>query len=256
VRTGCDTAGRRLADDGFVVLRGVLDRATVLRAAELVAGVLADDRPLGCERENNLLVSLRWDDALVDQLLSTRAFVDSVRVASGATDLRWISGYVSVRPAYTGALAWHQDWWCWDHPVSFAGAAPQVAALCYLDSVAADNAALQVVPGSHRGSGKSADALTLLLGAGDVVVVDYRALHATTPNTTDRRRDCVLLSFTPRWGELPPDVRGHLVSHLALPGPHETVPSGGWHDRLLPHFDGPRRDLRLNRRSPWSGIDM
>jgi ectoine hydroxylase-related dioxygenase (phytanoyl-CoA dioxygenase family) len=246
-----------LCDHGYVVIERALDDACVRSARELVAAVLADDRPLGCVRDNNVLVPLRWDDALVDCLLNAAAFVESVRTAAVATDLRWISGYVSVRPAKTGPLAWHQDWWCWDHPVSFADTAPQIAALCYLDTIESENAALRVVPGTHRGpSCDEAGARTLRLGAGDVVLIDYRVLHATTPNTTDRRRDCVLLSFTPRWRELPVDIRGHLVSHLALPGPGETVPAGLWHEGLLPTFDGPRRDLVLNRRSPWSGLDM
>jgi hypothetical protein len=35
-----------------------------------------------------------------------------------------ISGYLSVKEPRTGALDWHQDWWCWDHPVSFEEPAP------------------------------------------------------------------------------------------------------------------------------------
>jgi hypothetical protein len=212
-----------LRDDGYVVIERALDSARVRSANDLVGRVLADDRPLGCERENNVLVPLRWDDPLVDSLLSTLAFVEAIRTAATATDLRWISGYVSARPANTGALGWHQDWWCWDHPVSLADAPPQIAALCYLDTVGTDNAALRVAPRSHRGPYDGADARTLQLGAGDVVVIDYRVLHATTPNTTDRQRDCVLLSFAPAWCDLPADIRAVGTTSSSRPS---TDPGG------------------------------
>ena len=89
------------------------------------------------------------------------------------------------------------------------------------------------------------------LGSGcDVVVIDYRLLHATTPNTTERQRACVLLSFAPRWKELPADIRGHLISHLALPRAHAHAPRSYRHNDLLPTFDGLRNDLALNHCPP------
>jgi hypothetical protein len=86
--------------------------------------------------------------------------------------------------------------------------------------------------------------------AGDAVVLDYRLLHGTHPNASSKRRDCLLLSFTPNWGGLPADVRAHLVRHLALPADGEPVPPTGWTAELLPRFDGARADLELNRLAP------
>jgi hypothetical protein len=91
--------------------------------------------------------------------------------------------------------------------------------------------------------------ITLALRAGDAVVTDYRLLHGTHANSGGHRRDCVLLSFTPHWNELPADVRGHLISHPALPGDHEPHPATAF-GALLPSFDGPRRDLPLSRNAP------
>ena len=110
--------------------------------------------------------------------------------------------------------------------------------------------------GSHHGAIDLARARTFDLGPGDLVVLDYRVAHATTANATWRRRDPVLLNFAPCWRELPADVRGHLVSHLALPRPGESTPPAGWLADLLPTHAGPRRDLPLNRHPPWSGVDM
>ena len=89
----------------------------------------------------------------------------------------------------------------------------------------------------------------LSVKAGDAVVTDYRLLHGTHANATGVRRDCVLLSFTPNWSELPEEIRGHLISHPALPGADETAPRGVIAE-LLPSYDGPRADLPLNRNAP------
>ena len=86
--------------------------------------------------------------------------------------------------------------------------------------------------------------------AGDAVVIDYRLLHGTHPNAGDARRDCLMLTFAPAWSQLPEDVRGHLIRHPALPGSRERSPGAGWAADLLPHHEGRRRDLPLNRRAP------
>ena len=81
------------------------------------------------------------------------------------------------------------------------------------------------------------------------MIADYRLLHGTYPNTTAQRRDCVLLSFTPAWTQLPSEIRGHLIRHPALSTERER-PAAAWLDRLLPRFDGLPRDLSLNRVAP------
>lgn len=91
---------------------------------------------------------------------------------------------------------------------------------------------------------------TLRLAAGDAVVVDYRLLHGTHPNTRASRRDCVLLTFAPSWCTRPADIQGHLICHPALPADDEPRPDGQWLDQLLPRFVGPRHDLPLDRTAP------
>jgi Phytanoyl-CoA dioxygenase (PhyH) len=261
--------------DGYAVLKRLLraDEVVALRA-DVERLLLAPARP-SCERPHNTLVPLRWNDSSVVRVLASESRRSRLKEIVEAEDLRWISGYLSLKEPRSPALWWHQDWWCWDHPVSYRRQAPQVALLCYLDPTDDRNGALRVLPGSHHRSTSlhavlpEADAddtrelapthpavsdhpsqVTPELGAGDAVVIDYRLLHGTHPNATDARRDCLLLGFTPSWRALPADIRRHLIRHPALPADSERRPVASWARQLLPRYDGPRRDLPLSRVAP------
>jgi hypothetical protein len=236
-------------DGGYTRLDGLLDAREVAAARAAVERVLAAPEVPGCEREHNRLAPMRWDDPVVDLVLGDPRRRAVLADASGARDLRWISAYVSTKEPHSGALAWHRDWWCWDHPVSLRREAVQVAVLVYLSATDERTGALRVIPGSHHASAVTG-AVTLAAEPGDAIALDYRLLHGTHPNAAAARRDAVLLSFTPTWSDLPRDVRAHLIQHLALPRGGEAVPAGGWQAELLPRFDGPRADLALSREAP------
>src|SRR5947209_12951847 len=80
----------RFSCAGFAVLRGFLDDAEVLRLSAEVESVLAQPRPPGCERPNNVLVPLRWDDAIPERILRSEVRLGRLRDAVAAGDLRWI----------------------------------------------------------------------------------------------------------------------------------------------------------------------
>lgn len=263
------------ARDGYAALGGFLsgdDHGAVVEAVDAHVRTPPDT---SCVRPNNTLLPLRWNDRIVDIVLGSERRVQALCDAVGADDLRWISGYVSTKDPGSLPLWWHQDWWCWDHAVSFRPAAAQVALLCYLAGTDPGNGALRVLPGSHRrrtplhdvlpdahddaadaldpedpALGEAAGQQTVSLRAGDAVVLDYRLLHGTHANASAVRRDCVLLSFTPSWSALPQDIRGHLIDHAALPGADEAALRSPWQARLLPGFSMPRRTLTVNRSPP------
>lgn len=228
-----------------------------------------------CERPNNTLIPLRWDDAPITTVLTDGDRKRRIRVASGGDDLRWISGYYSIKDPRSGPLWWHQDWWCWDHPVTRQARAVQIALLCYLDDTTVTTGALRVLPGSHLRSAPVhavlADAyrdaacpsepghpatedqpgqVTLELRAGDAVVLDYRLLHGTHANAAERRRDCLILNFAPSWRHLPEDVRAHLIGGLALPDAGERTTALASLGELLPQYGGVQHDLALVRDAP------
>jgi ectoine hydroxylase-related dioxygenase (phytanoyl-CoA dioxygenase family) len=271
------SATGRLPDDGFAVLEGFLTEGDLEQLQAEVDLIIRRPRHPSCTRPNNTLIPLRWSDRAIDVVLSSNERVRTLRERVAAADLRWISGYVSIKEAGSGALWWHQDWWCWEHPVSYRRSPAQLAVLCYLSATDRDRGALRLLPGSHRRScalhgavpadsvpleetlapdhplfGSQPDEYAVCVSAGDAVVIDFRLLHATCPNLTRIRRDCLILNFTPSWRDLPEEIRGHLIRHHALPGPDDlhTAHDLSWMNQLLPRFDGPSRDLPLSRRAP------
>jgi hypothetical protein len=256
---------------GFGVLPGLLTGERLQRARDAADRAVAAPEGIACERPNNTLVPLRWNHDLVGLVVSAR---ERIATAVGARDLRWISGYVSVKHPHSPPLWWHQDWWAWHHRVSFERAASQVSVLCYLSDTTAETGALRVLPGSHAASvplhrvlpeahsddstgldlqhpamADQPEQVTLAVRAGDAAITDYRLLHGTHANASDRRRDCVLLNFAPNWSDLPEDLRGHLVRHSALPSEDEPGPYGTLAG-ILPTFDGRRCDVPLERNAP------
>ncbi len=227
--------GSPLAQDGYLVIRGLLDGAQLVAVRREVDVAVQAPAVPGCERPHNRLVPLRWNDAAVDLVLGDARCRRALATCTGGDDLRWISAYISVKEPRTPALWWHQDWWCWSHPVTLRAAAPQVAVLAYLTPTRPRTGALRVLPRSHLSSlplhaklpqayakgaelasdhaalGDQPGQVTLAVEAGDAVVLDYRLLHGTHPNASALRRDCLLLSFAPSWAGLPIDVRAHLI---------------------------------------------
>src|SRR5262249_21590764 len=152
--------------------------------------------------------------------------------------------------------------------------------LCYLGATDRTSGALRLLPGSHHRSlplhailpeahGEDANALTsvhpamsdcpdqitLDMQPGDAVVIDYRLLHGTHPNTKPTRRDCILLSFTPDWDALPGDIKAHLAMHPALPSDGERARRDACsYARILPNFAGTPASLAINRNAPASFI--
>ena len=268
-------SSRKFEDDGFTILRGFLDKRETARARTLLESVCRSPRASTCNRPHNTLIALRWNDPIVQLLLTSDLRLQALCEAVAGDDLKWISGYISIKEARSHALWWHQDWWCWDHSVSYRRGAPQIAALCYLADTDTHNGALRVLPGSHLRSvpihavlpeahDEAASVLeaeniamtdvpgqvTLELKAGDAAVIDYRLLHGTHKNASSTRRDCILLSFAPSWRRLPDDIKAHLIQHPAQPSKIELPQVSTMISRILPTFNGARRSLTLNRNAP------
>jgi hypothetical protein len=262
-------------DGGYRVLRRFLRNDETARVQTLVDEALRSPHETACNRPNNMLLPLRWNNPIIQLLLGSERRLRALCEAIGADDLRWISGYISIKEPRSPALWWHSDWWCWDHPISIHWEASQVAVLTYLNDTSVDNGALRILPRSHHESASIhahlpeahskiaeelspedeamrdlPDEVTLDLRSGDSAVIDYRLLHGTHPNSSNDRRDCILLSFTPSWRRLPDDLKSHLIQHPALPSDGEHPGESLIGSKLFPTFEGARRSLSLNRNAP------
>ena len=261
--------------DGFVVLHRFLSGSEIAEIQIAVTSLVHSPPDSACSRPNNTLLPFRWNNRIVEIALASKHRLQVLAEVLGAEDLKWISGFVSIKDARSPALWWHQDWWCWDHPVSYRQASPQVALLCYLTATDMQNGALRILPGTHHRSAAihaclpqanvhgiadiepshiamsdHANQVTLGLNAGDAVAIDYRLLHGTHGNASDARRDCIILNFTPAWRDLPSDIRGPLISHPALPAAEEYPALMSWASDILPRFLGEPRDLPVIRMAP------
>ena len=263
------------AADGFTTLPALFEDPDLQEIESQVQRRLALPHDPMMNRVGNDLVPLRWNDPIVTRLLCRTSVLARIRSAVAAADMRWISAYISSKGASTPALLWHQDWWCWDHAISFAATAPQIAVLCYLSDTSHHTGALRVLPGSHLRAlpihallpephSAAAELLphdhaalsdhegqiTLNLCRGDAVAIDYRLLHGTHPNRGLSRRDALLFSFTPNWGFLPEAIRGHLAMHPALPNSAEWPTIAGWGEGIFPLYDRTPASLQVNRVAP------
>src|SRR5215210_1091629 len=98
-----------LPAEGYAVLGGFLETALVAALRREVEVAREAPPVAGCERPHIRLVPLRWNDPVVDMVLEDAGRRRTVRAVTGGEDLRWISGYVSVKEPRTPALWWHQD---------------------------------------------------------------------------------------------------------------------------------------------------
>lgn len=148
----------------------------------------------------------------------------------------WLAGYLISKPPRSPALFWHQDWWGWDHPISYTAGLPGLGIMIYLSDTCVENGCLRVIPGSHRCQHRlhdlavaheqslshieDPDAIAyksdagekaVEVKAGDVVIVDPRLLHSAYENKTDAERSLITLWYLPEFRSLPEPIQARYV---------------------------------------------
>ncbi|TDC00716.1 hypothetical protein E1091_04345 [Micromonospora fluostatini] len=274
----------QLRRDGFCLVPGVLRQDLLDQLADLAARKVAAEDEANLQRfaHHGSLIPVRYDDAALVATLTAPEVRAALR-RIGCTDPRWINGYVISKPPRSPGLWWHQDWWAWGHPRTYAHEPTQLFCMIYLEPTTRENGCLRAIPGSHLTrhplhdllpephtttiEAEPADSLShapahgeidILANPGDLVIGDVRVMHATHPNTTDRWRTAVDLLLTPDFSALPREFRAHYVNQFCLP------PVGWWDDtahplhgtplsEMLPTYDGPDRDrmMTYSRQPTW-----
>lgn len=154
----------------------------------------------------------------------------------GPADSRWLAGYLISKPPNSPALFWHQDWWGWDHPISYTSRLTGLGVMIYMSDTCVDNGCLRVIPGSHRCKHRlhslpvaheqslshiedpddiayqsDESELAVEVEAGDVVLMDPRLLHSAYANKTNGERSLITLWYLPDFESLPEAIQARYV---------------------------------------------
>lgn len=257
-----------LARDGVTVVEDVLDAEMVAALSRMADAQLAaqPDEHFDAFKFHGSMLPLDLQHGVARNLVAWKPALAAL-ARCGFGDPKWLSGYVIAKPPGSPSLWWHQDWWAWGEPDSFAAVPPQVFVMYYLTDVDVDNGCLRVIPGSHRSAhplhrelpeahseqiGRTRpddvahrrrdEEVAVKARAGSAVIGDVRVLHATHPNASTDRRTCLTLWYLPEFERLSAPLRSYVVNHPALP------PAGWWNDDgadvpsevrdLLPVYEG------------------
>lgn len=147
-----------------------------------------------------------WDDARCAEPFKDALGVDDVAPYTCKLNLK--------RPREGSEFPWHQDFTYW-YAFTPQHAHEIATAILFLDDVTVANGAIRVLPGSHRlgpaprdprdptaflADPQRIDAsreVAIEAEAGSLLIFPSLFLHRSSPNTSDRQRRAILLSFQP-----------------------------------------------------------
>lgn len=234
---------KRLREDGFTRFEGFLAGEELERlqavAQAVIDGLPADHRER--YKSNGTLENFADHAEFADIAANPRAF--DVLAGLGASDPRWLAGYLISKPPGGPPLFWHQDWWGWEEPVSYTDEAVQLFFMYYLVDTGPENGCLRVIPGSHRNwhplhdltaahnedlarvkdpdspaFQSHPDEYAVRVKAGDLLVGDARLLHSAYANTSQAERPLLTLWYVPNFSQLSDPVRARYRSIYAREG--------------------------------------
>ena len=184
----------------------------------------------------------------------------------GFKDPRFSSGYIISKPPLSPALFWHQDWWGWDHPVSYTSEIMQIFVMIYLQDTTPDNGCLRVIPGSHRNPHSlheeidahteavsrvenpkdkiyfsTKDEYVVNVSVGDVIIGDSRLIHGTFPNKSLAERTLIVFWYHPNFNNIPKAVQAR-ICEIFNRKDVDTDPKGV-NSMSLTHWPEPSRKL-------------
>lgn len=226
---------KALQDAGYIVARGLLDRALIedlhARSQAILAELPGEHRARNRSQGSLVPMADHPEYSAIIGAQALRAAFERLAFP----DPRFSSGYLISKPPGGPPLFWHQDWWGWDDPVSYSDEIAQVFVMIYLSDTSPDNGCLRVIPGSHRRHHALHDApaahgealsrvddpnhplygriqgeIDVPVKAGDVVFGDARILHAAHANRSDAERSLLTLWYHPNYGSLPAGMRARI----------------------------------------------
>ena len=271
--TATDTDKRRkLLQDGFCLFEQILD-CELLEQTRKISDALLDGQPpehFEQQKSTGSMISV-FDDPAFAELVRCPAAIDAL-AGLGFPRPKWWSGFVISKPPHSPPLFWHQDWWGWNHPVSYGDPVPQQVFLMYYTvDTAPGNGCLRLIPGSHLVRHPMHDAVPdahtnalremddprspvyreveaavdVPVRAGDLVIGDSRLLHSAHANGSAERRTVITLWYFPAFEQLPGSIRAQVVSDRKIDTWPEEARSRISH--LLPEYNGGAEPIEWNR---------
>ncbi len=204
------TAVLKFQQDGYVIFREAIDRELVGEASEHVAWLQRRHPELRGEELSHELVAR---DPFWVRLVGDDRLLDIAARFVGPDIALFASHYISKPPFSGRPVLWHQDGAFWPlEPMSV------VTLWLAVDESTPENGCLRVIPGSQAGelhdlrpradvdnvlgSEVAAEvdesrAVDLVMAPGDVEVHHPRILHASSANTSPRRRCGLTIRYIP-----------------------------------------------------------
>ena len=262
-------AMRRLADDGYCHVPGVLEPAFLRTVQDLAARTVGSVGPAHRAQWKSQGTLIALSDHPPFAALITYPGLRSMFGEMGLDGTRFTSGYIISKPPGGPALFWHQDWWGWRHPISRTGRIAQIALFLYLTDTRRENGCLRVIPGSHRrphplhdvidahdpalaavenpddpAFASHPDEVDVPVAAGDVVIADARLVHGAHPNRSGEERTNITLWWHPDYAGLPVEIRARLWTIVERSEVDTDAPGDGslrphewpepWRSQMLP----------------------
>jgi ectoine hydroxylase-related dioxygenase (phytanoyl-CoA dioxygenase family) len=190
-------------DNGYILgLPPVLDTAQV---GELNVGLDELMKLLRPGEDSKEIREWHESSRLLYDVCMNDTILDYVEDILGPNFFMWGSNFFIKQPHSPSTVGWHQDSYYW--PLE-----PKISATVWLalEDVDEQNAAMQVIPGSHkagllkhsrstdtdsvltleceRGQFREDAAVSLILKAGQVSIHDDKLVHGSPANRSDRRR--------------------------------------------------------------------
>ena len=233
----------QLLEKGYLVLKKIIPLNFIDELILITNNLLNEqsDQERDEQKSTGSMINISKDPFFAD-LISYKTVLEILKNI-GIYDLRFSSGYIISKPAFSPKLFWHFDWAAWDHPFSWGKIPAQLFFMYYLVDTNINNGCLRVIPKSHieenplhelfedAHSSKLSQAKDLTLpefqfqkgekdipvNAGDLVIGDSRLLHASHSNNTDKRRTVITLWFHPWYSDIPGPLQGFISKMWDIP---------------------------------------
>jgi ectoine hydroxylase-related dioxygenase (phytanoyl-CoA dioxygenase family) len=211
VATNTSAAIEQYEREGYLLFRDVLDAELVAEASRHVAWLMERHPEL---RPEHLGHTLMTEDPFWVRLVSDDRLLDIAELFVGPNIALFASHYISKPPGEGLPVLWHQDGSYWPlEPMEV------VTLWLAVDDALPENGCMRVIPGTHRldlqklqrttevpnvlssridpDLVNEAEAVDLVLKAGDVSVHHPNIIHGSNANTSPRRRCGLTIRYIP-----------------------------------------------------------